>query len=123
MSESNIKFFKDKERTQPLVNIEWNNESILSLFDGTKKVLKNTVEAGRTVKTLFYVFNDNPYGFGITKINFPDSRVKVSHSSSWIYKDNPIIITLEYTVPSNPTLKDVIKPQKLTIEGYFIIEG
>lgn len=122
MSEENspLKIYADKECTQPISAIEWNNQTIITLVSGEKVVLPNTSKGGENATATFYIKNEKDYDYGITGISFTDNRVKVNVSSAWIRAKQVVQMTLIFYVPPNPTEEDIIDAGNIKITGYFI---
>jgi len=75
------------------------------------------------VSLVFFIVNKSPDKFGITELSSSDTRIKVSHGDAWILPFGNSKVVLSYLVPLNPTKQDIIKNVKITINGYFVIEG
>jgi len=115
-----IKTYADRECKQPLEMVEWDNDFTFTLIDGKKETLKHTVGAGETAIAIIYLRNESENRFGITKISFPDSRLRFAVDSAWLEPDAPVKLTISFKVPANPDENGVIKAGKISIEGYYV---
>jgi hypothetical protein len=117
-----IQISLNEQGTKPINIIQWNEGLIMELIGGTKIPMPNVATPNQNVEASFFLINNTPNRFGIKSITFPDPRIQISFSSSWIIKDIPVKVTLKYKIPINPTKNDVIKPANLEITGFFVIE-
>lgn len=118
-----LKIYADPECTQEISSIEWINSVKIHLVDGTDKIIPNCARAGENAVATVWVKNSSQFDYGITGISFSDSRVQVTLSSSWIYPNQSINMTLIFPVPTNPKKDDTIKVGKILIEGYYIYKS
>jgi len=114
-----IGIYADVGCTKPIETIEWNTGYILTLIDGTREILKNTAEGGQVVTATVYLKNESKWRFAITKISFPDKRIKIKVESPWLLL-KPVKLTISFEVPKNPIPEDVIQADKILIEGYYV---
>lgn len=114
-----VQIYADKACQKPIDTIEWDNGYVLTLINGEKEELRNTAKADDVATAVVYLKNKNKWRFGITKISFPDERVKFKIANSWLSL-GPVELTISFKVPKNPTLEDVIEKGKITIEGYYV---
>jgi hypothetical protein len=113
----------DKDGNQIIDTIQWNEEFIATMVDGSKFSMINIAKSDSNVETSFYLLNTTPNRFGIKELKFPDDRVKIGFSSVWVLPFSSVKITMRFKVPSYPTKIDIIKSSELIINGFFIIEG
>jgi len=119
-----LKFYADETCKTPIINtIEWDSEAIITLFSGEKIKLPNSAEAGAKATTKIWVRNEIPYNFYLTSISFPDKRVKILISSSQLFPNRAVELTLSFEVPKNPTPEDIIKAGKIDVKGYYAYVG
>jgi len=118
-----LKIYADGECTQRISTIVWDNFVKMMLADGTEKIILNCARGGEKATATVWIRNEGQYDYGITRISFSDSRVRVVLSSAWIYPQRPIKITLVFSVPQKPTKNDTIKDGKINMEGYYIYKS
>lgn len=115
-----IKLYADFQCKQPINTIEWDNRIIITLVDGSEEMLPNTAEAGGTATAIAYLRNETRFRFGITNISFPDKRLKIEIGNKWLMPGLSTKIVVSFKVPKEITPDDVIKPNNIIIDGYYI---
>lgn len=118
-----LKIYADTKCTMQVKTIEWDSTIIIELFNGEKKQLPNTAQAGQEVKAFVFIRNEGKYPYGITKVTFPDTRMTISIEKDWLEPNTITRLTVAFTVPEKITEKDVVKAGKIEIEGYYIYGG
>jgi hypothetical protein len=117
-----IQISLDEQGTKPISTIQWNEGLMMELVGGVKVPMPNVATPNQNVEASFFLINNTLNRFGIKSITFPDPRIQINLSGTWIIKDTPVKVTLKYRIPNNPTKNDVIKPANLEISGFFVIE-
>ncbi len=118
-----LKFYTDKACTSPIINlIRWDNEIIIELVTGEKKVFDNMVEAGKTATATVYIRNEDKFPYAITSISYPDKRVSVHIKVGWLEPWTPAKVIFKFQAPKNATSKDIVEAEKVDIKVYRIFD-
>lgn len=120
MVDEMLKIFEDRECTKALTELHWENQITMSLVDGTKRILKNTVRSGEEARASMYLKNDTEYSYFITDIIFKDDRVKFTAEKAEILPSEVIRVDAIYRVPMKARPTDMIKADDVIINGYFL---
>jgi len=115
-----IRFYADEGCTIPIDTIEWDNKVIKTLFSGEKVSFMNAAMEGDEATANVWVRNEWGAPFYVTAISFHDERVKIAIETDKLFPNKPAKLTLSFSVPKNPTQKDVVKAGQIKIEGYYV---
>ena len=117
---SRIKIYADRECNNRVETIEWENELIIKLVTGKKKVLSNTARANRLATAVVYLRNESRFPYAITDVSFPDKRVEYKVENAWLESFSVTKLMVEFMVPENITPADVVRAGKISIKGYHV---
>jgi len=115
-----LRIYTDGTLTKTVDTISWDKSLILKLVSGKKVELPNTAQAGQLASATLYIRNEGIYPYFITKIDFPDARIKISLDKEQLEPNQISKLTLSFQVPKVITPNDVVKTGKLEIEGYYV---
>lgn len=115
-----MKIYVDRLCKNPVDTIEWDNDLIINLVNGSQKRLPNTSKAGQTATSTVYVRNESKYAYAITSIKLPDKRLSISVEQDFLEPDAITKLTIVFVVPDKVTPDDVIKTGKFKIKGFHV---
>lgn len=120
-----LKFYLDAECTRPIEKVQWDKGFHVTMIGGKEEILPNTVETGGIATATFYVRNETPYKFGIKDFDFPDRRVKILITDSWLLPMIPTKIVLTVSTIESAAqgiTESAVESAQLMIKGFFVIE-